>query len=351
MGVTGSGFGNYGNVVAIRDAKGFLHVYAHLSAIVVKVGQTVERGQMVGRQGTTGLSTGEHLHYEVRKACSPSFGYTPTEAGVVEPTAYLQAFAGVVAQTKYNPEIIKERIVAVNGKLQYIDLNKAGAYATKATDVRFMKLEKNKFSMKLVTRKDGKVSDLVKEFKADYGFNFPFFDSASKLPIGAVWDGNKYINGAFGKTLKWKEFSSRSGQLFISDLTEMSDSDFVVQGSPLVVSNGRASWDYYNKLEETAQDIGKDAKGNLVRCKRTFVGIDKNGDFLLAISDGRTSSDQGLTIEEMSLYMLDKGAVMALNGDGGGSTILADKTGGLNQSQNVGKNERAVHHAMLIYLL
>ncbi|MOA67309.1 Peptidase family M23 [compost metagenome] len=37
-----------GIVVAIKDDKGYLHVYAHLSAAVVKVGQTVERGQMIG---------------------------------------------------------------------------------------------------------------------------------------------------------------------------------------------------------------------------------------------------------------------------------------------------------------
>lgn len=261
------------------------------------------------------------------------------------------------APMKYNPQIIKERIVAVNGKLKYIpivtsaDIKKAYAKGHElATDVRFLKLDKSQITIKLVTRKGAKVSELVKEFKADYGFNFPFFDLKAQLPVGAVYDGVKTINGAYGKTLKWKEFSSRLGEFFISDLTQMNDSSFVVQGSPLVVSNGRASWDYYNKLEETANDIGKDAKGNLIRCQRTFVGIDKDGDFLLAISDGRTGSDQGLTIEEEALYMLDKGAVMALNGDGGSSTILANQTGGLNQAENIGKNERAVHHAMLIFL-
>ncbi|QGQ95881.1 hypothetical protein EHS13_13845 [Paenibacillus psychroresistens] len=253
------------------------------------------------------------------------------------------------APMKYNPHITKERIVEVNGKLKYIPLTTGKPYATKATDVRLLKMDKSRITIKFVARKGAKVSDLVKEFKADYGFNFPFFDSKSQLPIGTVYDGSKFINGASGKTLKWKELSSRLGEFFISDLTQMSDSNFVVQGSPLVVSNGRASWDYYNKLEETAHDIGKDIKGNLIRCQRTFVGIDKNGDLLLAISDGRTNSDIGLTIEEEALYMLDKGAVMALNGDGGSSTILANQSGGLNQAENVGKNERAVHHAMLIF--
>ncbi|WP_051289786.1 M23 family metallopeptidase [Paenibacillus massiliensis] len=89
MGVTGSGFGNMGNVVAIQDDKGYLHVYAHLSSAAVKVGQQVTQEQVIGRQGSTGKSTGPHLHYEIRKKSTPQYGYTATEAGVVEPTQYL----------------------------------------------------------------------------------------------------------------------------------------------------------------------------------------------------------------------------------------------------------------------
>lgn len=89
MGVSGSGFGNYGIVVAIKDDKGYLHVYAHLSSVAVKVGQKVKQGDLIGRQGSTGISSGAHLHYEVRKASSPQYGYTATEAGVTEPTQYL----------------------------------------------------------------------------------------------------------------------------------------------------------------------------------------------------------------------------------------------------------------------
>lgn len=88
-GVKDSGFGGYGITVAIKDAKEYLHCYAHLSATEVKVGQKVERGQLIGRQGSTGVSTGPHLHYEIRKKSSPSYGYTESESGVVEPTQYL----------------------------------------------------------------------------------------------------------------------------------------------------------------------------------------------------------------------------------------------------------------------
>ncbi|WP_405131169.1 GH25 family lysozyme [Paenibacillus sp. FSL H8-0317] len=108
MGVSGSGFGNYGNVVAIKDDKGFLHVYAHLSAAGVKVGQQVKRGQLIGKQGSTGISSGAHLHYEVRKACTPQFGYTATEAGVVEPTQYLISYYGQTPVKEDKPVTVKD---------------------------------------------------------------------------------------------------------------------------------------------------------------------------------------------------------------------------------------------------
>lgn len=57
---------SYGNKVIIQDKNKNTQVYAHLDSISVKVGAKVEVGQEVGRQGTTGSSTGSHLHYEVR---------------------------------------------------------------------------------------------------------------------------------------------------------------------------------------------------------------------------------------------------------------------------------------------
>lgn len=114
MGATGSGFGNMDIVVAAQDDKGYLHVYAHLSSAAVKVGQQVTQGQIIGRQGSTGKSTGPHLHYEVRRAASPSYGYTATEAGVVEPTAYLIKYHG--QQPKKKDELVDKAKVIVNGK-------------------------------------------------------------------------------------------------------------------------------------------------------------------------------------------------------------------------------------------
>lgn len=56
----------YGNCIDIAHGYNYLTRYAHLSEINVKPGQSVKRGEMIGRVGSTGKSTGPHLHYEVR---------------------------------------------------------------------------------------------------------------------------------------------------------------------------------------------------------------------------------------------------------------------------------------------
>lgn len=57
----------YGNLVIVSHANGFSTRYAHCSSILVKKGQNVRAGQLVAKVGATGVATGNHLHFEVRK--------------------------------------------------------------------------------------------------------------------------------------------------------------------------------------------------------------------------------------------------------------------------------------------
>lgn len=95
LGVSGSGIGGYGNTVIIKDDIGNLNLYAHLNSVLVKKGQQVKVGSKIGRQGSTGQSTGSHLHYEVRLNESPSFGWTSQpELTTLDPKKYASQYNG-----------------------------------------------------------------------------------------------------------------------------------------------------------------------------------------------------------------------------------------------------------------
>jgi len=80
--VTSGWGGSFGYQVVIKHADGRYSQYAHLSAISVKDGQKVVPGQRIGRSGSTGNSSGPHLHFEVRTG--PEFGSD------IDPVAYLR---------------------------------------------------------------------------------------------------------------------------------------------------------------------------------------------------------------------------------------------------------------------
>ncbi|MEZ0361653.1 MAG: M23 family metallopeptidase [Hydrogenobacter sp.] len=64
-------YADYGKAIIIKHPSGYLTLYGHLSQIDVKGGQRVKAGDVIGRVGSTGRSTGPHLHYEVIKDNKP----------------------------------------------------------------------------------------------------------------------------------------------------------------------------------------------------------------------------------------------------------------------------------------
>lgn len=82
--------------IILEDAAGNLWWYAHLSETLVTVGQVVERGQVIGRVGSTGQSSGPHLHFEVHAAgYGPIDPYSLTSAscGIGDPLGHLGRLA------------------------------------------------------------------------------------------------------------------------------------------------------------------------------------------------------------------------------------------------------------------
>ena len=63
--------GGYGNYIVIKHSNGTQTLYAHNSKNFVSVGDVVEQGEAIGAVGSTGKSTGSHLHFEVRGAKNP----------------------------------------------------------------------------------------------------------------------------------------------------------------------------------------------------------------------------------------------------------------------------------------
>ena len=66
--VTHSGWmGGYGNLIIITHDNGIQTYYGHCSKLIAKVGDEVEAGDEIAKVGSTGFSTGNHLHFEIRK--------------------------------------------------------------------------------------------------------------------------------------------------------------------------------------------------------------------------------------------------------------------------------------------
>jgi len=102
--VVSAGFqGGYGNAVEVRHGNGHSTFYAHLSRIHVRNGQTVQKGQVVGAVGSTGWSTGPHLHFEFRVNgvhVDPQSVIQQAQSGPIAP-ASMARFVSLVGQAQF----------------------------------------------------------------------------------------------------------------------------------------------------------------------------------------------------------------------------------------------------------
>ena len=106
----------YGNYVVIKDGTGRMHYYAHLNKSNVNVGDFVSFGDSIGLSGSTGRSTGAHLHYEIRN----SYGNS------INPNDYINTIQDIVSdvgettvkETVTNPETSESWFDKYNVKKQ-----------------------------------------------------------------------------------------------------------------------------------------------------------------------------------------------------------------------------------------
>lgn len=108
--ITYAGYnGSYGNVVYINHGNGYQTRYAHQKYLNVKVGQTVKKGDILGYMGTTGNSTGNHVHFEVRingSTVNP-YDYVFNGKTIDSNTDYTGVITYQVFTNKWLPEVYK----------------------------------------------------------------------------------------------------------------------------------------------------------------------------------------------------------------------------------------------------
>ena len=109
--------GGYGNTVVVTRPDGTRVRYAHLSSLNVNPGDTINRDTVYGASGSTGKSTGEHLHYEILAPNKPN-SELPKESRGNEPTKFVTSGPVYRQAQQQNPNLINEALAVLNGQKQ-----------------------------------------------------------------------------------------------------------------------------------------------------------------------------------------------------------------------------------------
>jgi murein DD-endopeptidase MepM/ murein hydrolase activator NlpD len=120
-------YGGYGNVVVLNHGNSLFTVYGHNSQLLVKAGDSVGRGQTISLVGSTGRSTGPHLHFEVH--------YNQQYMNPVTYLSYLQQSGMVLAQAVPQPQSYNTATTS-SGRVRQVNIKQSNhAYGTRSVQL------------------------------------------------------------------------------------------------------------------------------------------------------------------------------------------------------------------------
>ncbi|MFJ5715692.1 peptidoglycan DD-metalloendopeptidase family protein [Neobacillus sp. NPDC093127] len=154
----------YGNVVFIKHPSHLVTVYAHLNKRTVIPGQTVKKGEVIGKMGRTGVATGTHLHFEThqmewrydkRYAMDPESLLGKADVGEAVQGGIASIVENVLAaSSNFHPE--------VEGKSQSSISSKAATYIVKQGDTLYSIAKKQKITITKIKEINHLTSDLIR---------------------------------------------------------------------------------------------------------------------------------------------------------------------------------------------
>lgn len=161
---------SYGNVVFIKHPNGLETVYAHLNKRMVKQKDRVKKGQVIGKMGSTGNSSGVHLHFEIHNK-----EWTITKKNAIDPTVVLgdvevgqtvnSLSQKVMAKEKKEKSVtvLKDMHLEENRDKNHTLIKKKFVYSIKANDTLWSIAEKNNVTVADLKRWNDKQSNLIFE--------------------------------------------------------------------------------------------------------------------------------------------------------------------------------------------
>jgi hypothetical protein len=296
----------WGKYIRIETEDGYKIYLCHMAAVAVKAGQAVKAGDVLGREGTTGKSTGSHCHFEVR------YGGKSTD-----PTPML----GIANRAGSYPAVDEDTVPD--------DYTVGGLRFVRCRNPRLVYLDAAKSKM---TGRNA--------CNADFFGNYKRGKTAYTLPVGNLvcdmgsyqvpedvkQDISRYINAgklrysaadnAADSALRWKNVSTlivpKSGKPYIADIHQVpEDAKYAVSGVPCVRSGDDVDWHRYVAVQGWGADTVRNTYHN-------WLGV-RDGEVWLIT--GQSKAKSGNMIYGMWFWNLvkDEGFDDIIKLDGGGS--------------------------------